>query len=174
MNACHALIYEETRKYGEWDYFFMKNAELVSDRATCRRRKVGAVAVKNKHIIATGYNGAPSKFKHCTDRVCIREELLVESGTRHELCRAVHAEQNLIVQAAMHGTSLKGADVYCTHMPCSICFKLLVNCGVKHVYFLHGYPDELTIELLWEYWNIHNSRFFTQIKLEDGESLGKA
>ena len=174
MSTCHALIYEEVRKYGEWDYFFMKNAELVSDRATCRRRKVGAVAVKNKHIIATGYNGAPSKFKHCTDGVCVGEELLVEAGTRHELCRAVHAEQNLIVQAAMHGTSLKGADVYCTHMPCSICFKLLVNCGVKHVYFLHGYPDELTIELLWEYWNIHNSRFFTQIKLEDGESLGKA
>lgn len=174
MSNYHALIYEEVRKYGEWDYFFMKNAELVSDRATCRRRKVGAVAVKNKHIIATGYNGAPSKFKHCTDGVCVREELLVESGTRHELCRAVHAEQNLLVQAAMHGTSLKGADVYCTHMPCSICFKLLVNCGVKHVYFLHGYPDELTIELLWEYWNIHNSRFFTQIKLEDGESLGKA
>ena len=174
MNTCHALIYEETRKSDDWDYFFMKNAELVSERATCRRRKVGAVAVKNKHIIATGYNGAPSKFKHCTDGVCVREELLVESGTRHELCRAVHAEQNLIVQAAMHGTSLKGADVYCTHMPCSICFKLLVNCGVKHVYFLHGYPDELTIELLWEYWNIHNSRFFTQIKLEDGESLGKA
>ncbi|MBQ5838526.1 MAG: hypothetical protein IIW42_00635, partial [Bacteroidaceae bacterium] len=79
-----------------------------------------------------------------------------------------------IVQAAMHGTSLKGADIYCTHMPCSICFKMLVNCGVKHVYFLHGYPDELTIELLWEYMNTHQTRFLTQIKLEDGESLEKA
>lgn len=174
MSTYHALIYEEVRKYGEWDYFFMKNAELISQRATCRRRKVGAIAVKDKHIIATGYNGAPTKFKHCTERACLREELLVESGTRHELCRAVHAEQNLIVQAAIHGTSLRGATVYCTHMPCSICFKMLVNCGVKHVYFLHGYPDELTIELLWEYMNTHQTRFLTQIKLEDGEAPAKA
>lgn len=126
-----------------WDDYFMKMAALASERSTCLRAKVGAVAVKNNHILATGYNGAPSGQPHCGDEsigFCIREELNVPSGERHEICRGVHAEQNLICQAAMHGTSLFGATVYCTHKPCSICEKLLISIGIKEVIHRENYP----------------------------------
>lgn len=158
-----------------WPWFFMRIANDVASRSTCKRRSVGAVAVKMRRIIATGFNGAPSGFAHCTDIGCLREELKVPSGTRHELCRAVHAEQNLITQAARFGNELFMADVYCTHKPCAICLKMLINAGVNHVYFQHDYPDELTDQLELEYAKMnHGLSFLTQIILQDEESPTKA
>lgn len=117
---------------------------MVAERSTCTRRKVGAIAVRDKRILATGYNGAPANISHCLDVGCLREELGVPSGQRHEICRGLHAEQNVIVQAAIHGVSIAGADIYCTTQPCLICAKMLINCGVKTIYFAEGYPDELS------------------------------
>ena len=133
-----------------WDEYFAKIALLVAERSTCLRRKVGAVAVKDKRILATGYNGAPSGIKHCIEIGSLREKLKIPSGERHELCRGLHAEQNVIIQAALHGVSLKGCDIYCTHLPCLICTKMLINCAVKNIYFLEGYPDELSESMLKE------------------------
>ncbi len=134
----------------EWHEYFARIAIMVSERSTCLRRKVGAIAVKDKRILATGYNGAPSGIKHCKEVGCLREKLNVPSGERHELCRGLHAEQNVIIQAALHGVSLKGADIYCTHLPCLICTKMLINCQVKNIYILEGYPDELSQDMLAE------------------------
>lgn len=160
-----------TIKKTDWHGFFIGIANTVASRSTCKRRSVGAVAVKLRRIIATGFNGAPTGFAHCTDIGCLREELKVPSGTRHELCRAVHAEQNLITQAARFGSELFGADVYCTHKPCAICLKMLINAGVYHVYFQHDYPDELTDQLELEYARTHHGNsFLTQIILQDEES----
>ena len=128
----------------------MKMADLASERSTCIRRHVGAVAVKDNHILATGYNGAPKGQIHCYENGCLREEMNVPSGERHELCRAVHAEQNLICQAALHGISLAGATLYCTNQPCSICAKLIVNAGIKQVIYKDGYPDEMTKDILMD------------------------
>ncbi len=133
-----------------WDEYFLKIALLVSERSTCLRRKVGAVAVKDKRILATGYNGAPSGLKHCLEVGCLREKLGIPSGERHELCRGLHAEQNVIIQAALHGISLNGCHLYCTHQPCLICTKMLINCGVKRIIFMEGYPDELSLAMLEE------------------------
>jgi len=115
----------------EVDEYFLKVAAVVAERSTCRRHHIGAVAVKDKHILATGYNGAPSGFKDCLELGCLRDELGIPSGTRQEICRAVHAEQNVIIQAALHGVSLEGATVYATHTPCILCAKMLVNAGIK-------------------------------------------
>lgn len=112
--------------------------------------QVGAVAVKDKRILATGYNGAPSKVAHCLDIGCLREQLGVPSGQRHEICRGLHAEQNVIIQAAVHGISLAGAEVYCTHQPCLICSKMLINCGITKIWYASGYPDELAMQMLNE------------------------
>ena len=131
-----------------WPTYFMSIATLVAERSTCLRRKVGAVAIRNSRILATGYNGAPSGIPHCLDVGCMREKMGVPSGERHELCMAVHAEQNLIVQAALHGVSLHRSDVYCTHKPCFICAKMLVNVGVKSIVTSHVYPDDNTDKLL--------------------------
>ena len=109
-----------------------------------------AVAVKDKRILATGYNGAPSKVAHCLDIGCLREQLGVPSGQRHEICRGLHAEQNVIIQAAVHGISLAGAEVYCTHQPCLICSKMLINCGITKIWYASGYPDELAMQMLNE------------------------
>lgn len=130
--------------------YFMQIAHLVAERSTCSRRKVGAVAVKGKRMLCTGYNGAPSGISHCIDVGCLREELGVPSGERHELCRALHAEQNLLVQAAQHGISIEGADVYCTTQPCVICGKMLINVGIRRVFFADAYPDELSESLFSE------------------------
>ncbi len=132
------------------DEYFMAMAELVSRRSTCLRRQVGAIAVKNKHIISTGYNGAPKRLRHCSEVGCIREELDVKSGERHELCRGVHAEQNAIIQAAVFGTSIDGAQLYCTHTPCAQCAKILINAGIKEVVYAAPYIDALAKELLDE------------------------
>ena len=127
-----------------WREYFMKIAELASERSTCLRRKVGAVAVRDNRILATGYNGAASGAPHCLDEGCLREELGIPSGERHELCRAIHAEMNVIIQASLHGVSLKGAELYCTHKPCFICAKMLVNAGIKTIIVHQAYPDENT------------------------------
>ncbi|EIM64693.1 deoxycytidylate deaminase [Desulfobacter postgatei] len=130
-----------------WDEYFMAITELVASRATCLRRKVGAVLVKDKRILCSGYNGAPSQIPHCRETGCLREQLNVPSGEKHELCRGVHAEQNVIIQAAFHGIPVAGASLYCTTQPCSICAKMIINAGIKKVYFKKGYDDPLSLEM---------------------------
>ncbi len=149
MHADAALFAHKDARL-PWPQYFMRICFLVAERSTCIRRKVGAIAVKEKRILATGYNGAPSGTSHCLDIGCLREELGVPSGQRHEICRGLHAEQNILVQAATHGVSIKGAEVYCTTQPCLICSKLLANCGVSHIYYAEPYPDELTEAMLKE------------------------
>ena len=133
-----------------WERYFMEIAELVSSRSTCLRRQVGAVLVRDKHIIATGYNGAPRGISHCMEVGCLREKLGIPSGERHEMCRGTHAEQNAIIQAALHGVSTDGATLYCTHQPCILCAKMLINAGVERVVFQGEYPDGLALELMNE------------------------
>jgi len=133
-----------------WEEYFMDIAYLVAKRSTCLRRQVGAVVVKNKNILATGYNGAPRGITHCEVAGCIREKLNVPSGERHELCRGLHAEQNAIIQAAYHGTSIAGADLYCTNRPCIICSKMIINAGIEKVYYQDGYSDPLAEEMVSE------------------------
>lgn len=133
-----------------WDEYFMGIAKLVATRSTCLRRQVGAVAVKKKQVLATGYNGAPSGITHCDQVGCLRAELGVPSGERHELCRALHAEQNAFLQAARHGASLEGAVLYITTQPCSICAKMAINVGIKKIVFEGDYPDELARKFLEE------------------------
>ncbi len=128
-----------------WDKYFMEIARLVASRSTCLRRKVGAVIVRGRRILTTGYNGAPAGFRHCTDdpSLCIRTRLNIPSGDRAELCRALHAEQNAVIQAAVHGISIRGADIYVTCQPCIICAKMIINAGIKRVVFSGEYPDDL-------------------------------
>lgn len=123
---------------------------LVAERSTCLRRKVGAVLVKDKRILATGYNGAPSGLKHCLDIGCLREEEGIPSGERHELCRGLHAEQNVIIQAAYHGISIADSTIFCTNLPCVICTKMLINAGVKYIFYREGYADTLSRDMLAE------------------------
>lgn len=133
-----------------WETYFMDIVHLVAKRSTCRRRAVGALLVKDKRILSTGYNGAPSGLKHCLDIGCLREELNIASGERHELCRGIHAEQNAIIQAALHGVSIKGATLFCTNQPCLICAKMLINAGITKVYYHSGYADPMSIEMFKE------------------------
>lgn len=137
-------------KRPSFDEYFMEIAKIVATRSTCLRRKVGAVIVKDHHILATGYNGAPKGFRHCEEVGCIREKLGIPRGERHELCRGLHAEQNAIIQAAVFGVSIKGATIYTTHFPCSVCMKMLVNAEIKEIVYLNDYPDELAKEILKE------------------------
>jgi len=111
--------------------YFLKIASVVAERSTCVRHHVGAVAVRDKHILSTGYNGAAAGMKDCLELGCLRNELKIESGTRHEICRAIHAEQNVIIQAALHGVSLEGSTIYATHSPCILCAKMLANARIK-------------------------------------------
>ena len=133
-----------------WDEYFLKIAFDVSERSTCLRRRVGAILVKNKRILATGYNGAPSGLRHCEELGCIREERNVPSGERHELCRGLHAEMNAFLQAAVHGVSTQDSFLYSTTYPCSLCAKMIINAGVKRVVEAGDYPDQLARELLQE------------------------
>jgi len=128
----------------------MDIARLVARRSTCLRRQVGAVLVKEKNILATGYNGTPSGITHCAEVGCLRQQLGVPSGERHELCRGLHAEQNAIIQAAKHGVNIAGSTLYCTNSPCSICSKMLINAGISRIVYLEGYPDSLSQEMLRE------------------------
>lgn len=133
-----------------WPHYFMQITRLVAQRSTCLRRKVGALAVSKRRILATGYNGAPAGIRDCFETGCLREQLGIPSGQRHEICRGLHAEQNVIIQAAVHGVSLAGAEVYCTHQPCLICTKMLINCGISAVYYAESYPDQLAADMLKE------------------------
>jgi dCMP deaminase len=133
-----------------WDNYFMEITRLVSNRSTCLRRKVGCLIVRDKHILTTGYNGAPSGLTHCLDIGCLREKRQIPSGERHELCRGIHAEQNAIIQAATLGTSIQGATLYSTHYPCSLCIKMIINAGIERVVYANGYPDELAKSLAEE------------------------
>lgn len=128
----------------------MKIAEDVSTRSTCIRRRVGAIIVKDKRILTTGYNGAPKGIDHCSAENCIRNRMDIPSGERHELCRGLHAEQNAIIQASYHGVSINGAVIYVTHQPCSICTKMLINSGITAFYFREKYNDELAMEMARE------------------------
>lgn len=133
-----------------WDEYFMEIAEVVRKRSTCLRRQVGAVIVRDRQILTTGYNGVPRKLKHCAQVGCLRDKLKVPSGERHELCRGIHAEQNAVVQAAVHGISIAGATIYVTHQPCSLCAKILVNAGINKIIVQGDYPDDLAREILDE------------------------
>ena len=133
-----------------WETYFMDITALVAKRSTCLRRAVGAIIVKDKQILATGYNGAPSNVRHCQEVGCMRERLNVESGQRHELCRGIHAEQNAIIQAAFHGVSVKDASLFCTNQPCSICAKMIINAGIRKIYYHSGYSDPLALEMIEE------------------------
>ena len=132
------------------DTYFMRMAELVSTRATCLRRSVGAVIVKEKRVLTTGYNGSPRGLYHCKDVGCVRDELNIPSGTRHELCRGVHAEQNAVIQAAYFGASIKDSTLYSTTFPCSMCAKILINAGVSEVVYRVDYEDPLSRRLFEE------------------------
>ena len=134
----------------DWNSYFMEIARIVSKRSTCLRRSVGAVIVKEKRILSTGYNGPPMGLAHCEDIGCVREQQNVLSGERHELCRGLHAEQNAIIQAAVFGTSIKDSVLYCTNTPCVVCVKMLINAGVKEIVFMGDYPDDLAKQILNE------------------------
>jgi len=133
-----------------WATYFMEITQLVAKRSTCTRRAVGAVVVKDKRILSTGYNGAPTGVRHCIDIGCLREQLNIASGQRHELCRGIHAEQNAIIQAAYHGFSIKGGLLFCTNLPCAICAKMIINAGIRGIYYLDGYADDISTQLMQE------------------------
>ena len=128
----------------------MNITSLVAQRSTCTRRAVGAIIVKDKRILTTGYNGAPSGLKHCLEVGCLREEMNIPSGERHELCRGIHAEQNAIIQAGYHGVSVKDAVLFCTNLPCSICAKMIINAGIIKIYYETGYADLMSQEMFEE------------------------
>lgn len=134
----------------DWDEYFMSIARLVATRSTCIRRQVGAIIVKDKRILSTGYNGTPAGISHCRDSGCRREKLKVPSGERHELCRGLHAEQNAIIQSALHGVPVNGGMIYCTHEPCSVCAKMLINAGIREIRAAGKYPDPLAREMFAE------------------------
>jgi dCMP deaminase len=133
-----------------YDQYFMEMAKVVSKRSTCMRRHVGAILVKDRHILSTGYNGAPKGLQHCSEVGCLRKKRDIPSGERHELCRGLHAEQNAIIQAAVFGVSIKGSSLYCTNTPCVVCVKMLINAGVEEIVFSGDYPDDLAKQMLNE------------------------
>lgn len=133
-----------------WDTYFLEIALLVAKRSTCLRRKVGALVVKDRRILATGYNGTPSGIRHCAQTGCLRDKLKIPSGERHELCRGLHAEQNVLLQASLHGVSLKDSVLYVTNQPCLICAKMIINAGIKEVVMADHYPDPMALEFLKE------------------------
>lgn len=141
---------KKEKKRISWDEYFTQIACFVSQRSTCLRRHVGAVLVKNKRILATGYNGAPSGLKHCFEIGCLREKLNIPSGQRHELCRGLHAEQNAIIQASLYGIPVKDSVLYITNQPCIICAKMLINAGIKEIIIADGYPDDMAMGFLKE------------------------
>ncbi len=131
-----------------WDEYFLRITKEVAQRSTCLRRQVGALLVLDKHILTTGYNGAPSGLPHCLEIGCLREQLKVPPGERHELCRGLHAEMNALLQASQCGVKISGATLYSTTYPCSLCAKMLVNTGIKRIVTLTDYPDALAKEIL--------------------------
>jgi dCMP deaminase len=140
----------EDRMRPTWDRYFLDIANVISGRSTCLRRQVGALVVKDKRILTTGYNGAPRGLAHCSETGCLRDEAGAASGTTHELCRGLHAEQNAILQAALHGVSIDGGVMYSTHQPCVLCTKMVINAGLGAIYYLEPYEDPLAQRLLEE------------------------
>lgn len=134
----------------DFDEYILKIASVVAERSTCRRHHMGAVAVRDKHILTTGYNGAPAGQKDCLELGCLRNEMNIASGEKQETCRAIHAEQNVIIQAALHGVSLEGCTIYCTHTPCVLCAKMLVNARIKRFVSFSKYSDDRFIDLFRE------------------------
>jgi dCMP deaminase len=134
----------------DFDEYCLKIALVVAERATCQRHHMGAVAVRDKHILATGYNGAPAGLHDCLELGCLRNERGIPSGKQAEICRAVHAEQNVIIQAALHGASIKGSTIYCTHTPCVLCAKMLVNAQIKRFVTFGRYADDAFLTLFKE------------------------
>jgi dCMP deaminase len=151
-----------------WEEYFMDITHLVAKRSTCLRRQVGSVLVKDKKILATGYNGAPSRLEHCLDIGCLRQKQGIPSGERHELCRGLHAEQNAIIQAAYHGVEIRAAILYCTNHPCIICSKMIINAGIQRIVYEEGYADTLAKEMLKES-GIEVERFNRREKVESGK-----
>ena len=133
-----------------WDEYFLEISTIVSRRSTCLRRRVGALLVKDKRILATGYNGTPRTLPHCSKTGCLREKLNIPSGERHELCRGLHAEQNVLLQASLHGVSVKDSVLYCTNQPCIICAKMIINAGIKEIIIKDGYPDKMSMDFFKE------------------------
>jgi dCMP deaminase len=152
------------------DQYFMQIAKVVASRSTCLRHKVGSVMVRDGRILSTGYNGVPKGLEHCIDIGCAREG--VPSGTKHELCRAVHAEQNSIVQAAIHGVCIEGATLYCTHRPCSLCAKMLINVGIKRIVYDEDYPDKSALVMLGSAGIFTNSFMFDVEKEKLRDQIG--
>lgn len=140
----------KTGKRPSWEEYFMGITKMVALRSTCMRRNVGAILVKNKRILATGYNGAPAGLKHCEEVGCLRSDSNIPSGKMHELCRGLHAEQNAIIQAAYHGISIYGSTLYCTNKPCVICTKMIINAGIKEIIYGEGYDDPMSDKMLEE------------------------
>jgi dCMP deaminase len=139
------------RTIPNWDEYFLTITNAVSKRSSCLRRQIGAIAVKDKRILSTGYNGAPSGIKSCVEKnFCMRDELNIKSGTQHNNCMAIHAEENLIIQAALHGISLKGCTIYCTTQPCSMCLRKIISLKPERLLYLESYPDENSLKLLNE------------------------
>ena len=153
----------------DWESYFMEIAQIVSKRSTCLRRAVGAVLVKDKQILATGYNGTPKGLPHCEEVGCLREQLNVPSGQMHELCRGIHAEQNSVIQAAVNGVSISGSTLYCTHQPCVVCSKILINAGIKRIVYANPYPDKLAAEMMHEAGNIEMIVFTEKTDQETGK-----
>ena len=153
----------------DWDSYFMEIAQIVSKRSTCLIRAVGAVLVKDKQILATGYNGTPKGLPHCEEVGCLREQLNVPSGQMHELCRGIHAEQNSVIQAAVNGVSISGSTLYCTHQPCVVCSKILINAGIKRIVYANPYPDKLAAEMMHEAGNIEMIVFTEKTDQETGK-----
>jgi dCMP deaminase len=146
-----SIVAEQELRRPTWDEYFMGIARLTAQRSTCLRRNVGAVIVLDRHLIASGYNGAPRGLAHCSEMGgCYREKLGIPPGERHELCRGLHAEQNAIIQAAALGHAIDGATIYITHQPCAICAKMIVNAGIGKIIVGEGYPDELAVDILKE------------------------
>lgn len=141
---------DKGRHRPDWDQYFLEIAHVVAKRSTCKRRQIGAVIVRDRRILTTGYNGAPSGLAHCLEVGCLRDQLGIPSGTRTEMCRALHSEMNAIIQAAQHGVSTKGATLYCTHQPCSVCARMLINAGITRIVYTGPYPDDFSMELLRE------------------------
>jgi dCMP deaminase len=143
-------INEMRKNRPNWEEYFMEITRMVATRSTCLRREVGAIIVKDKRILATGYNGAPKGLVHCSEIGCMREKNKIPPGERHELCRGLHAEQNAIIQAAYHGISIKDSTIFCTNLPCVICSKMIINAGISKIVYHEGYADQLASELLAE------------------------
>ncbi len=149
-----------------FDEIYMKIAHITSTRSVCIRRKVGAVLVKNNHIISTGYNGPPKGIKHCTPKTCIRTLQNIPSGERHELCRGLHGEQNAIIQAALFGVPISNSKIYITCTPCIVCAKMLINAEIKEIIYEGEYPDKLAMQMLKEA-NIKLTKFKTILEKKD-------